>query len=289
MGRREVRSEQHGTLTGYTYGCRCVECRSCHREYRTRRTSGQPDTSHTCEKCGRVILKRNGVRGAYPKKCARCGAAARRAPRRGQRELGRLCQQCGDRFVTRRKAGKFCSRGCADQFKARYGPTTTHRVKNTQGTAYREANSSEVIRDIWVKHQAATAKGSRGVCRICGKLTSRRRCYCSDSCRAQSSRNYYYENRDHQLELKRRRDRRGVLDQWTIDNRDYRAASARRWRARVAAELARDATVVRAPWQPHEDALLSRVPSNVAAASALGRTLDAVKMRRAQLRKLEVA
>lgn len=31
---RTVREDQHGTNTGYTYGCRCDECREAAREYR---------------------------------------------------------------------------------------------------------------------------------------------------------------------------------------------------------------------------------------------------------------
>lgn len=30
---REVREDQHGTVTGYAYGCRCGECRTARREW----------------------------------------------------------------------------------------------------------------------------------------------------------------------------------------------------------------------------------------------------------------
>lgn len=158
-------------------------------------------------------------------------------------------------------------------------------------SVYSEANSSDVLAQLWTRHQANIERrsGNRGKCQMCGAPTPANRSLCSEACRLANKRLRYFKTRDRQLELKRRRDRRGVLDQWAVENRAYAAERARRWRAQAAAELAESATVVRAPWQPHEDALLSRVPSNIAAASALGRTLDAVKCRRAQLRKLEVA
>lgn len=34
MSARTVREDQHGTATGYTYGCRCSDCRSAARLYR---------------------------------------------------------------------------------------------------------------------------------------------------------------------------------------------------------------------------------------------------------------
>lgn len=33
MTTREVRADQHGTITGYVYGCRCNACRIARREY----------------------------------------------------------------------------------------------------------------------------------------------------------------------------------------------------------------------------------------------------------------
>lgn len=45
--RREVRADQHGTRTGYNYGCRCVECREAHNAHNRalrarRRAEGVP-------------------------------------------------------------------------------------------------------------------------------------------------------------------------------------------------------------------------------------------------------
>lgn len=57
----------------------------------------------------------------------------------------------------------------------------------------------------------------------------------------------------------------------------------RRASATRQAESLADATVYGERWEPWEDTLLHRLPSNVAAASALGRTYYAIKSRRKRL------
>lgn len=72
---------------------------------------------------------------------------------------------------------------------------------------------------------------------------------------------------------------------WRQANREYHNSTSKRYTARLR-EASRDAATVApgTPWQPHEDALLSRIASNIAAASALGRTYASTCQRRRLLR-----
>jgi hypothetical protein len=70
---------------------------------------------------------------------------------------------------------------------------------------------------------------------------------------------------------------------WVAENREY----VREW-GRVQAAKRQAQSLASATrwgrWEPREDALLGRIPSNISAASALKRTVNAVRSRRARLR-----
>lgn len=68
------------------------------------------------------------------------------------------------------------------------------------------------------------------------------------------------------------------------NDRDYFRARQDEYRNRLAAEAMLTATNKQKRWEPHEDALLVRIPSNIAAASALNRTYWAIEARRRTLR-----
>lgn len=79
---RDVPPDRHGTLTGYTYGCRCAECAECARMYRRARRAGVP---------------------------------ASRGPGRPRTVsvLEQVCAHCGGTFSNRRLR-TFCSVRCAN-------------------------------------------------------------------------------------------------------------------------------------------------------------------------------
>lgn len=93
---------------------------------------------------------------------------------------------------------------------------------------------------------------------------------------AERTREYYASNRDAVLE----RDR-----EYRARNRGYLLTKKRTYSARLQSDSLRASTVpALTRWMPHEDALLDRIPSDIAAASALGRSLASVNGRRNRLR-----
>jgi hypothetical protein len=87
VGRREVREDQHGTPTGYTYGCRCRQCTLANRD-RNRQYNAMPVVAH-----GRVGYGR-GCRcdECYEYNQAASGAAQRRATPEGAASLDEVRQ-----------------------------------------------------------------------------------------------------------------------------------------------------------------------------------------------------
>lgn len=71
---------------------------------------------------------------------------------------------------------------------------------------------------------------------------------------------------------------------WRTENLEYMRDYWHRARAKRQAQSRASATRFQMRWEPHEDALLAHIPSNIAAASALGRTVRAVAKRRRTLR-----
>lgn len=71
---------------------------------------------------------------------------------------------------------------------------------------------------------------------------------------------------------------------WQKENWDYYLAQRRNRESELQSGSLGDAKKNYARWEPSEDALLGRIASDVAAASALGRTFYAVKDRRKRLR-----
>lgn len=72
--------------------------------------------------------------------------------------------------------------------------------------------------------------------------------------------------------------------EWRAENLEYLRAYWRRHRDKRQTQSRERAVNHGGRWGPHEDALLARIPSNVAAANALGRTVRAVAKRRRTLR-----
>lgn len=72
---------------------------------------------------------------------------------------------------------------------------------------------------------------------------------------------------------------------WRTANREYVTAHRRRMAAKWEAVAKPGAARIGKHYQPHEDALLLRIASNIAAASALGRTPKSVAYRRQVLRE----
>lgn len=101
--RREVRDDQHGTITGYSYGCRCDSCKQARRDYYQLSKRPKEQIPH-----GTLTKYRYGCR------CEPCRHSTRVSRKHGANEYknGCRCLTCTEahREATRRRVAVARSR-----------------------------------------------------------------------------------------------------------------------------------------------------------------------------------